>query len=201
MGKLSAMFVKTAKPGRHADGDGLYLMVRPSGAKYWVLRAQEGGRRRDFGLGSLATLPLAAARDKARETLKEVRAGGDPTAARRARREIPTFEKAAELCHADLKGPWHERHALNWLASLDKHVNPGIGRIRVDRLDAHDIAKALRPAWLAVPSTARRLLQRIGVVMDYCNAMKWRTADNPVRSVRFLLPKLKIESAHFTAVA
>ena len=82
MGNLSPMAVKHAKPGKHADGGGLYLVVSPSGAKTWLLRTQHEGRRREYGLGSLAVLSLADARDKARETLKEVRNGGEGCRAR-----------------------------------------------------------------------------------------------------------------------
>ncbi len=49
---LSAASVRALKePGRHADGNGLYLLVEPSGAKRWVLRTVVRGRRRDIGLG------------------------------------------------------------------------------------------------------------------------------------------------------
>ena len=77
MAKLNAIQVRNAKPGRHADGKGLYLLVKPkqnpktgaleSGAKSWVLRVQVAGRRRDFGLGSLDLVSLEEARDNARE--------------------------------------------------------------------------------------------------------------------------------------
>jgi hypothetical protein len=53
MGKLTVAFVKNAKPGRHGDGKGLCLVVKPSGGKSWVLRVQHGGKRQDIGLGSL----------------------------------------------------------------------------------------------------------------------------------------------------
>ena len=56
MPKLNALQVKNAKPGRHGDGAGLYLLVKPSGSKSWVLRVQRDGKRRDVGLGSLAAL-------------------------------------------------------------------------------------------------------------------------------------------------
>ena len=59
MPKLSALFVRNAKPGRHADGDGLYLLVKPTGAKTWMLRVQVDGKRRDIGLGSVDTTPRA----------------------------------------------------------------------------------------------------------------------------------------------
>ena len=45
--------VRNAKPGRHADGKDLYLFVKPSGARPWVLSIQSVGRRRDVGLGSV----------------------------------------------------------------------------------------------------------------------------------------------------
>ena len=52
MARLTAMKVKALRgPGRYGDGDGLYLVVRPSGAKSWVLRMQVDGRRTDKGLG------------------------------------------------------------------------------------------------------------------------------------------------------
>jgi hypothetical protein len=46
MAGLTVTEVRNAKPGRHADGKGLYLLVKPSGAKSWVMRVQMGGRRR-----------------------------------------------------------------------------------------------------------------------------------------------------------
>ena len=93
MGKLSPIAVKNAKPGRHADGEGLYLLVKPSGSKSWLLRIQQDGRRRDFGLGSLKTISLAEAREKARDERKDVKDGGDPAADRRARRGIPASKR------------------------------------------------------------------------------------------------------------
>ena len=50
--RLSAVQVKALKiPGRYTDGNGLYLVVEPSGNKHWVLRTMVQGKRRDIGLG------------------------------------------------------------------------------------------------------------------------------------------------------
>ena len=62
---LSPAFVRSAPPGRHADGNGLYLFVRPSGTRSWIQRLLIRGRRRELGLGSVALVPLAEAREKA----------------------------------------------------------------------------------------------------------------------------------------
>jgi Arm DNA-binding domain len=56
---LNAVKVRSlAKPGRYADGNGLYLIVDVSGAKRWILRTVVRGRRCDLGLGSLSLVSL-----------------------------------------------------------------------------------------------------------------------------------------------
>ena len=74
---LSAAFVRTAPPGRHADGNGLYLFVQPSGTRSWIQRLLIRGRRRELGLGSVALVSLAEAREKALANRKLAREGGD----------------------------------------------------------------------------------------------------------------------------
>ena len=75
-----------AKPGRHNDGAGLYLLIRPDGRKGWMLRYRMGDRQRDMGLGSYPEVSLAAARETARAARERLRAGVDPIAARAAER-------------------------------------------------------------------------------------------------------------------
>ena len=68
---LSALAVRSRNtPGRYADGNGLYLVVDPSGAKRWILRTLVQGRRRDIGLGGTATVTLAEARESAGQLRK-----------------------------------------------------------------------------------------------------------------------------------
>ena len=53
---LVAAQLKNLKPGWHSDGRGLYLNVKPSGLRSWILRTMVAGKRREIGLGSLATI-------------------------------------------------------------------------------------------------------------------------------------------------
>ena len=71
----------TAPPGRHADGNGLYLFVQPSSTRSWIQRLVIRGRRREIELGSIALVSLAEAREKARANRKLARADGDTPAA------------------------------------------------------------------------------------------------------------------------
>src|SRR5205085_5274759 len=119
MGKLTVAQVRNAKPGRHSDGGGLYLLVKPPGAKSWVLRVQVAGRRRDFGLGAADLVSLAEAREKDREYRKAANAGQDPALERkRALRQIPIFKDAAEQFHRDVKAGWRNgKHTDQWLTT------------------------------------------------------------------------------------
>lgn len=193
MGKLTAVQVRNAKPGRHADGFGLYLLVKPSGAKSWVLRVQFAGRRRDFGLGSVHLVSLQEAREKARETLKAVKAGLDPAFERkRALRMIPTFREAAEQYHQTVKASWKNgKHAGQWLTTLEKYAFPIIGKARVDHIDAPRIQSVLVPIWLSTPETGRRVRQRVIAVLDFAHGQGWREAEAPRHAVDSLMKRFR----------
>jgi Arm DNA-binding domain len=97
MGKVTAASVRHAKPGRrHGDGGGLYLEVKDSGARSWLLRYQRNGREHWMGLGSAEFVPLSDARDQAFELRRQIRRGIDPLEARKA--------EAAQARITELKG-------------------------------------------------------------------------------------------------
>ncbi|BCW87528.1 Prophage integrase IntA [Alphaproteobacteria bacterium SO-S41] len=207
MGSLTALKLKASlAPGRYSDGDGLMLLVKPSGARSWVLRAQADGKRRDFGLGSAGAMTLAEAREKAAAVRKLYRNGGDPVAARRAerdaRRSIPTFREAATLLHGELDGSWrNEKHRDQWLSTLTAYAFPALGALRIDQVEAPAIRETLLAIWLAKPVTARRVRQRIGAVLDWAHAQGYRSAEAPLRSVSKGLPKQPKANGHFAALA
>ncbi len=93
---LSAAFVRSAPPGRHADGNGLYLFVQPTGTRSWVQRLVIRGRRRELGLGAAGLVTLAEARELAIANRKLARSGGDPLSEKRRANGVPTFAEAAE---------------------------------------------------------------------------------------------------------
>lgn len=200
---LTPLEVKHAKPGRHADGKGLYLMVRPSGSRSWVLRAQVEGKRQDFGLGSAAVVKLTEARTKAAELRASLKSGEEIGPRVRPTKVItPTFSEAAEACHKAIKGGWrNQHHSDSWLASLDNHIFPHIGGLRVDEVTSAKVRDTLEPIWLAIPETARRILQRVRTVLEYSHLMGWCPHEASLRSVPRGLPRQPVEENHFVAMA
>lgn len=204
MGKLTAIGVKNAPAGRHADGDGLYLLVKPTGARSWLLRVQVGGLRRDIGLGSVdltgrkgadeaeahvsilhrRVLTLSEAREKAQLLRRLAIAGRDPITERdKDRSQPPTFRKASDEAHAELSKGWTDKHSAAFLATLKEYAYPALGNKRVDLIDTQDVVAALAPIWTDKPVMARKVRQRIGAVLNFAKARGWRATEAPVASV------------------
>lgn len=212
MGKLTTTAVKNAKPGRHADGSGLYLLVKPTGGRSWLLRVQFDGKRRDIGLGSVDLAPrrtpaagspdpvdevpilerrvltLAEAREKAAMLRRVAKTGRDPVAERdKDRRTNRTFRQATEAYKKSMEATWTKPHAARFINSLTEHVFPHIGDRPVDQIDAGAMRDALAPAWTSMPVTAGKLRQRISAVLNYSNSEGWRTSEAPLRALSFMM--------------
>jgi len=201
MAKLTALNVKNARPGRHGDGDGLYLVVSDTGSRKWVLRIQANGKRRDFGLGSAKYVSLVEAREAAEDMRRAIRRGLDPQAERRrATQSIPTFREAAIMVHAEHRPSWkNEKHAKQWLSTLEMYAFPRLGDVPVNQIDGPMVRDVLAEIWLTIPETARRVRQRIGTVLDFAHAKGWRESEAPMRSVSRGLPPQPKVRGHFAA--
>jgi integrase len=199
--KLNAVAVRNAKPGKYADGNGLYLIVEDSGSKHWILRTVIRGRRRELGLGGLMTIPLSEAREEAARMRRIARKGGDPLAERRQeRRIVPTFEEAARQVHAARAETFRNvKHRADWLSSLAMYAFPAFGSRPIDQVTSADILTALTPIWNAKAETARRVRQRIRIVFDW-SKVNGHCADNPVEGVTRALPRNTTKQEHLAAL-
>ena len=174
MGKLNALKVKTAGPGKHEDGDGLRLVVSPAGAKKWVLRITVGGKRREIGLGSFPSVSLAEARENAADARRIAKAGGDPISAREPKPAptAPTFtQAAAAYVRAHRRGWSNIRHARTWPRSLKTYAGPVIGKKPVDLVTTEDVLKILTPVWTTRTETASRVQGRIVDGVEYLHLL------------------------------
>ncbi|ARD20700.1 tyrosine-type recombinase/integrase [Shewanella japonica] len=149
MGKLTVKKVETLikaggeKTQRHADGEGLYLVVPASGTASWMLRFTSNKKRREMTLGKVKDLPLSDARLEAATKMKQVREGFDPLLQRkRAEQEsIKTvndlFEDWYPTLVTRLKHPNIPKRVYT------KDIAPHIGDIPLDRITARDIRTAI----------------------------------------------------------
>jgi integrase len=208
--KLTARQVAAAKPGRHGDGAGLYLVVAPSGARKWIMRFTWAGKPNEMGLGG-AAVSLAQARDKADAARKLVAAGVNPIGYRRTAKHLragkPTFGQCADELLAAKASEWrNEKHKAQWRMTLTEYAKP-LRALSVDEVDTEAVLSVLQPMWQSIPETASRLRARIEAVLDAARA-KGHIARNEANPARWrghldkLLPKRqKLTRGHHAAMA
>lgn len=181
-------------PGLHAVGGvaGLHLQILPSGGRSWLLRIVIGGKRREVGLGGFPDVPLALAREKAREVRQTVLEGRDPIAERAAARsalaaqrgaEI-TFDECAEKFVSAKSAEWKSaKHAAQWMATLTTYASPVIGSMQVRDVELAHIVKILEKDdfWTTKTETASRVRGRIEQVLDWATVRGYRKGENPAR--------------------
>ena len=194
---LTPMAVKNAKPGRHADGAGLNLLVKEGGARSWVYRFMLRGKSGDMGLGPAAgtdAVTLAEARDAAAALRVKVKAGVNPleqrqreaaeamAAAQAATVAGITFKAVAEAYIAANEGNWRNaKHRYQWSATLATYVYPVIGDTPVAAISTAHVLSILEPIWKSKAETAGRIRGRIETVLDAAKARGYREGENPAR--------------------
>lgn len=193
---LTPLAVKNAKPGRYADGGGLHLLVKDSGARSWVYRFMLGGKSRDVGLGAagLGGISLAAARD-ARDALRiKVKAGTDPLEERQrkaadaiAEAQIAkvagiTFKSVSEIYMESNWDSWrNDKHRHQWKSTMATYVYPVIGDLPVAEVGTTHVLQILEPMWRSKSETASRVRGRIETILDAAKARGYREGENPAR--------------------
>ena len=199
---LSDAFVRTVtKPGLYADGNGLNLRVDKSGSRRWVQRLVIQGRNRTLGLGGYPLVSLAEAREQAFANRRLARTGGDPLAAKRSKRDVPTFEAAAAYVFDMHKPSWRNpKHAAQWWSTLERYAFPYLGKLTVSDVTTADVMTTLLPIWNEKEETARRVRQRIGAVMKWSVAQGFREENPAGDAISAALPRHYIVRSHHRAL-
>lgn len=195
---LSDTAIRNAKSGpkplRLFDGGGLYLEVSPSGGKWWRLKYRFASKEKRLSLGVYPDVGLKDARDRRDAARKQLAAGIDPGAQRKAekatRAELAanTFEAVARewfIRHLDAKAPSHRDKVVR---RLELYVFPYLGARPVTEIKAPEILAVVRRIEARnVLETAHRALQNIGQVIRYAVATG-RADSDPTQSLRGALP-------------
>jgi integrase len=193
---LTPLSVKNANPGRHADGGGLHLLVKETGARSWVYRFMLSGKARDIGLGAAGPngIPLAKARDLASALRLKVKSGTDPleerqreaaealAATQAAKVAGVTFTAVAEAYLKANDASWrNDKHRQQWRNTLASYVYPVMGELPVAEIGTAHVLKILEPIWQDKPETASRIRGRIETVLDAAKARGYRDGEYPAR--------------------
>lgn len=186
-----------------SDGGGLYLNVKPSGAKSWAFVWKKSAKRFEMGLGAYPAVRLAQARKLATEYRQSVADGRNPIQDRRKEAE-PTFGECADQFLDAMQSQWrNEKHRAQWRMTLTEYAD-SIRAKAVSEVHTSDVLAILKPLWQSRPETASRLRGRIERVLDYAKAKGWRSGENPALwrgHLKNILPvRQKLTRGHHAAM-
>jgi integrase len=179
------------RDGFHPVGEvpGLGLHIAGEG-RSWLLRFSFAGRRPEMGLGSFPEVPLALARQKARDAREFVRQGINPIDAKQAAKRSAAAARVASKTFAecaaryiDAKSPeWaNVKHLGQWRTTIQTFANPIIGTLFVQEVDTPHVMAILEPIWKTKTETAVRLRGRLESILDWATVRGYRDGPNPAR--------------------
>ena len=208
---LSDTAIRKAKatdaPLRLFDSGGLYLEVAPSGGKWWRLKFRVAGKEKRLSLGTYPDTSLKEARERRDAARKQLAAGEDPSAARRADKAAKRAEalnnfEAVALAWLDHRGgAWAERTRAARKASLENDVFPTFGKRSIAEIQPADIrALVQRVEARGAGETAGRVFQRLRAIFRYAIAHDLIAIDPtyPLKPAEIFKPR---KAAHRAALA
>lgn len=150
---LSDMKIQKAKskhkPVTLFDGGGLFLMVTPTGGKLWRFKYRFDGKEKKLAFGSYPEISLVDARKLRDEARSQIAHGIDPSAVRKAQKQVTieegeTFELIAREWHNKFKPRWKESHAKRILGRLERDIFPFIGKKPISLIKAREVLTVLQ---------------------------------------------------------
>ncbi len=218
MGKLNDRQIQalkaTEKQQKLTDGDGLMLLVKPSGAKLWQLRYRFAGKEKTYSIGPYPLVSLGEARRKSFEARKSILEGIDPSAARQAskaalfeqkeqqeRDDSTAFELIAMEWFEKFRksNDWEDNHSGKILGRLNKDIFPWLGKRPIKEITAPELLSVVRRIEArGALETAHRALSECGRVFRYAVACGLAERD-PSGDLKGALPPYR-KDKHFAAV-
>ena len=207
---LTDTAIRNAKPSKDKasklfDEKGLFLLVTPSGGKWWRFKYRFGGKEKLLSFGTYPDVSLKEARDKREEARKRLADGIDPSAHRKAGKSAKDAKAANSLeniAREFMEGNaarWSSVHYARMKRGFEADLFPWLGERPIQDITAPDLlAVAKRIQERGALETAKRAMQAAGQVFRYAIATG-RAERDPTADLRGALPSPKSRN-HSTIV-
>jgi hypothetical protein len=218
---LTDVTVRNTKPTdknqRLNDGGGLYLLIKPNGAKWWRFDYTFNTKRKTLSVGVYPETTLADARRKAKEARNQVSNGIDPSD---TRKEAKTVQRAtlenekridAGLPAIDsfefIAREWYTKNITSKSESYQKRVLniferdlfPWLGKRPISGIKAPELLEVLQRIETRSIETSHRALRLSGVVFRY--AVGLGTTDYDITAnLRTNEHLAKVNKGHLAAI-
>ncbi len=176
--KLTHLECKNAKPKdkpyKLTDGQGLYLEVFPTGARYWRWKYRFNGKEKRLAFGVYPEVSLNEAREKRDQSRKQLAEGIDPGAFKKQEKLIAravhedTFEKIARQWHEVKKSSWTGRHPETVMRKLESDLFPDLGERPIKDISARELLAVIRKIEeRGALDMAKKALQHVGQIFRH----------------------------------
>jgi integrase len=194
---LTARQIETAKPAdkdyKLTDAQGLYLLVKKSGAKYWCLKYRFAGKEKKLSIGVYPNITLAQARSCREDARRILAQGKDPShekqVSRRAHHDATacTFKVIAQEWFTHKARLWTARYLDDQVARIGNTLYPAIGSRPVADIKPLEVLDALRTIEAQGKLEALRKTRQVCVqIFDYAIATG-RATSNPATTLNTVL--------------
>lgn len=178
---LTDTAIRQTKPRDKAfkltDGQGLFLLVQPTGARLWRLKYRFDGKEKLLALGAYPAVSLAVARRRCNAARELLADGQDPGAERKQAKRAArlaaenSFEAVARAWWEKWRGDRTTRTAHAALRALENHVFPHIGNKPITAVEPVDVLDTLRPLEArGTTDMLKRVRARIGEIYIFAIA-------------------------------
>ncbi len=206
---LTASEVKAAKtsdkPTKLSDGEGLYLLVQPNGAKYWRLAYRFDGKQKTLAIGVYPDIGLQDARERRQEAKKLLANDIDPSQAKKSQKAARqalvanSFENVAREWFSKQAPSWKENHASRIIRRLELNIFPWLGSAPIETIAAAELLKVIRRIESrGAIETAHRVLANCGQIFRYAIATARASRDLAADLRGALPPTQEIHHASIT---
>lgn len=189
--KLTVRTVEDVKPGEKdvilwdSKIPGFGLKVTPKGKRGFILQYRTANHtERKPLIGHYPAIKPEQARSIAHDWLAQVRAGGDPSAARRASRAARGQDTVAELFVSFLKAKAHLRSIGEMERIFRKDILPAIGSQRAEDVKRSDVTQLLERVERRAPVTAKQVRLHLSSFYTWAMHRLPDGAANPVAGAK-----------------
>lgn len=162
------------RPYKMADAQGMHLLVKPNGGKYWHLKYRFAGKEKILALGVYPETTLAEAREKRTQARKLLLSNLDPSQTKKEEKRQTilksenNFEAIAREWYENQKPGWTERHAHYVMRRLEVDIFPTLSTRPIAEITAPELLTTIRLIEKrGAIDLAHRALQTCGQIFRY----------------------------------
>lgn len=212
MPKLSDSKIRSSKarlrPYKLFDTNGLFLIINPSGSKWWRQRYRWGGKEQTLSVGVYPEVALTTARERRDEIRKQVANGVDPSTVR-AEQKV-AMAAASETTFKAIALAWIEimlktkglsaDHIERTTRRFEVHLFPWLGHKPIASVTDDDVLACIRRIEGAkLIDTAHRALSQCDAMFRFAKARKY-VKHNPIADVERADTLPAIDIKHHPAI-